>query len=387
MLQAVLDGFENLETEKLLPGLEHRNVQVRLRTLKVLLERGSLDAEMAERLSRDSDASVRNEAISALLKLGKSFTEEEVKKILITEGDSDKKGEEFFARYQQDQLKKIPEGELTEKVESSLGFDNEPAYFARVERYFAKYVKELRHNIDDTFEAYFEERIRRMEAFLDYLSTASKDSTYKTKELTDQYRDLEDFYRKRLTRQGLDILCRANKREDLQWIRGNIQSGYARVSKEDIKYLEKYGEWIDIRLLLNVEIGAIELLVYSYEDFQEDAVKAIIKISRGRSVSELFALEMPPVILKKTIELCAESRFSKISNDTLLKLLNHESPDVRKAASIKAVQTFSVKRIKSILREYVSGDKYRYYNVIHWLDLGASMSRDDARKVARVAAG
>ena len=96
---------------------------------------------------------------------------------------------------------------------------------------------------------------------------------------------------------------------------------------------------------------------------------------------------MRPVILKKTIELCAESRFSKISNDTLLKLLNHESPDVRKAASIKAVQTFSVKRIKSILREYVSGDKYRYYNVIHWLDLGASMSRDDARKVARVAAG
>lgn len=104
MLQAVLYRFENLETEKLLPGLEHRNVQVRLQTLKVLLERGSLDAEMAERLSRDSDASVRNEAISALLKLGKSFTEEEVEKILITEGDSDKKGEEFFARYQQDQL-------------------------------------------------------------------------------------------------------------------------------------------------------------------------------------------------------------------------------------------------------------------------------------------
>lgn len=255
-----------------------------------------------------------------------------------------------------------------------------------MERYFAKHVKELRHNIDDTFEAYFEERIRRMETFLDSLSTASKDSTYKTKELTDQYRDLEDFYRKRFTRQGLDILCRANKREDLQRIRGNIQSGYARVLKEDIKYLEKHGEWIDIRLLLNVEIGAIEL-VYSYEDFQEDAVKAIIKISRERSVSELLALEMPPVILKKTIELCAESRFSKISNDILLKLLYHESPDVRKATSIKVVLAFSVKRIKAILREYVSADKYRYYNVIHWLDLGASMPRDDARKVARAAAG
>ena len=46
-----------------------------------------------------------------------------------------------------------------------------------------------------------------------------------------------------------------------------------------------------------------------------------------------------------------------------------------------------MKRIKSILREYVSGDKHRYYNVIHWLDLGASMSRDEALKVARAAAG
>ena len=50
MLQSVLDGFENLETEKLLPGLEHHNVQIRLRTLKVLLERDSLDEEMAEQL-------------------------------------------------------------------------------------------------------------------------------------------------------------------------------------------------------------------------------------------------------------------------------------------------------------------------------------------------
>ena len=96
---------------------------------------------------------------------------------------------------------------------------------------------------------------------------------------------------------------------------------------------------------------------------------------------------MPAVILKRTIELCAESRFSKISSDTLLGLLNHESADVRKAASIKAVRVLSTKRIKAILHEYISGDKYRYYNVIHWLDLGASMSRDEALKVARAAAG
>lgn len=374
MLQAVLDGFENLETEKLLPGLEHRNIQVRLRTLKVLLERDSLDAEMAERLSRDKDASIRNEAIVALLKLGRSFTEEEIKTILITEGDSNKKGEEFFARYQIEQMKNISEEDLTRKVESSGIFDD-TAYFVRVERYFTQHVKKLRRDIDDAFEDYFKELIRRMETIFG-TSSAFKD-------LLDR---IEDSRRKQLTRQGLDVLCRAGKRGDLKRIRDNIQSDYAGVSKEDVKYLEKHGEWTDIHLLLNVEVGATAPLGY-YEDFQEDAAKTIIKISRGRSISELFALDMNPIILKKTIELCAGSRYSKISNDTLFKLLYHESLDVRKAASIKVVQTFSVKRIKSILREYISSDKYRYYNVIHWLDLGASMSRNDAMKVARAATG
>lgn len=379
MLQAVLDGFENLETEKLLPGLEHRNVQVRLRTLKVLLERGSLDAEMAELLSRDSDASIRNEAITVLLRLGRSFTEEEVKKILINESGSDAEGKEFFARYQLEQLKKLSEEDLTKEVENSQVFED-TAYFACVEKYFAKHVKELRRDIDDTFEAYFKECIQRMETLFAPLSAASKDFAQKAKEFKDRYRDLEDFHRKQLTRQGLDILCRAGKREDLQRIRDNIQGGYAGVSKTDIRYLGKYGEWTDIPLLLNIKTGY-------YDDFQGAVAEAVIKISRGRSVSELFALEIPPAILKKAIELCAESRFSKISDDTLFKLLYHESPDVRKAASIKVVLAFSAKQIKSILREYISGDKNYYYNVIHWLDLGVSMSRDDARKVARAAAG
>ena len=364
MLQAVLGGFENLETDALLLGLEHRNVQVRLRTLKVLLGRGSLNEEMAERLSGDRDASVRNEAITALLKLGRPFTGEEVKKILVrpqqqpgpgfpgmtAEIGSDRKGEEFFARYQLESLKKSPEGELTAKVESSLMFDD-TAYFARVESYFAKHVKELRRDIDDTFKAYFEERIRRMETFYDNIS-AGKDFAKKL----NQYRALEDFYRKLLTRQGLDILCRAAEREDLQRIIGNLQDGYAWASAE-------------------------------YEDFRGEVAKAVLSMSREHPVSALFSLELPAVILKKTIELCEESRFSNIPRDTLFGLLNHESPDVRKAASIKAVRVLSAERIKAILREYVSGDEYRYYNVIHWLDLGASMSRDEALKVACAAAG
>ena len=394
-LQAVLEGFENMETAALLPGLEHRNAQVRLRTLKVLLGRGALNHGMAEQLSGDSDALIRNEAITALSKLGRSFTEEEVKEILVRPqkqrkssllgmsiaGYSDRKGEGFFERYQLDSLKNHPEAELTRRVKVSLMYDD-AAYFARVEKYFAKHAKELRRDIDDTFNAHFEERIRRTETAFDQ-SSISKD-------LIKRMRDSEDLIRKNLTRQGLDILCSAGKREDLQRIRGNLQNGYTRVSEADAEYLGKHGEWADIPLLANVDapnFGVPLLTLTDYGNFQDEVTKAVLSMGRAHPVSMLFSLEIPAFILKRTIELCAESRFSKISRDALLGILDHESADVRKAASIKAVRALSAKRIKSILHEYIGSDKYRYYNVIHWLDLGASMPRYEARKVAHEAVG
>ena len=393
-LQAVLDGFENLETGALPLGLEHRNVQIRLQTLKVLVERGALNREMAERLSNDGDAVVRNEVVTTLEKFNGPLTEEEVKKILVRpqkqpslglpEGrlaDSDWKGEELFEQYQLERLKKCSESVLTKKVESSLMYDDS-AYFARAERYFAKYAEDLRRNIDNTFSAYYEEMIRREEAFF---GNTFRDRLVR---LVRRHRNLEDHTRKSLTRQGLNILCRAGKREDLQRVRGNLQSGYAGTSKADVEYLGKHGGWEDISLVANVDTPYFaEGPLGGNGDFRDQVAKTILTIGRGHSISMLFTLDIPAIILKKTIELCAEARFTKISDDALLGLLDHESADVRKAASIKAVRAFSTRRIKAILNKYIGSDKYRYYNVIHWLDLGASMPRNEARKIARAATG
>ena len=362
-LQAVLDGFENLETATLRLGLEHRNAQIRLKTLRVLLRRGSLNHEMAERLSKDSDASIRHEAVTALEKLGRSFTEEEVKKVLVRPGkqsssgllgsrlsDSDWKGKELFERYRLESLMKRPESELIRKVEGGFMYDD-AAYFARAEKYFAKHAEELRRDIDDAFNAYYKERIRRTKATFGGLSA----------DLVGSHNDLNDFHRKRLTRQGLDILCRAGNREDLQRVRGNLQSGYAGTSKADVEYLGKHGGWEDISLIANADIpnfGGNLLEQESHEDFRNQVAKVVIDLGHGLPVSELFALEMPTTILKRTISLCAESRFSQISNDFLLSLLHHESEDVRKSASIKAILAFPADRIKLILDEYLGSDSY-----------------------------
>jgi hypothetical protein len=182
------------------------------------------------------------------------------------------------------------------------------------------------------------------------------------------------------------VLCTAQKPEDLQRIRANLRDGYAEASKLDAKYMGRHGEWTDIPILANAKgpiLGGTLLTMSDDEEFQVEVARAIISIGKKHSASDLLSLEMPAAILKITIKLCPESRFAKISRDALLALFNHESEGVRKAAAVLAVRALPAKRIKLILREYVGSDKSRYYNVIHWLDLGASMSRDDARKVAR----
>ena len=394
ILQVVLDGFENLETTVLLVGLKHRNAQVRLHTLKILSKRRVLDQETAERFIKDRNPSVRSEAIKALSRLGKSFAEEEVKEIMVrpreqpmpgimglaTSGASEgMTGEELFERYKLESLKKCTEAELTQKVESSHLYDHAP-YLARVEKNFVKYAKELRKDIDDAFGAYFEERLQRLDAALGH--------TPAFMEIIKGAKEVEEWSRKKLTRRGLDILCKAAKHEDLKRIRANLRGDYAGVSKADVGYLRKHGEWPDILLLAKAgepRFGKTPWAKSDYEDFQSEVAGAVLRMSRGHSVSMLFSLELPATVLKRTIELCSELKFSKISQETLFALLDHESEYVRKAASIKSVRAFSAKRVKSILHRYIRRDGKHYYNVVHWLDLGASMSRKEARMVARAA--
>lgn len=376
LLSSVLAGFGDLETPSLRLGLEHRDQRIRLRAMKALLARGALDVAMTERLTNDSDALVRGEAVKVLLELGRSLDEDAIKRILVQPQKqfgrwglplnsmvgSDKTGEELFEQHRVGVLKSLSESELEKKVEVDLVYDD-TAYFALVEQYYASHSDELRRDVDDRFSAYFEKRIKRMEAtFGD--GSSSQDLVKKT-------RDLEEFLRKKLTRRGLDVLCAADEPEDLQRIRANLRSGYAGASKLDARYLGRHGEWSDIPILANAERPGFvaTLLTSSHDDeFQLEAAKAITSIGKKHSATDLLSLDMPAAILEKTIARCAKSRFARISDDALFALFEHKLEGVRKAAAVLAVCAFPAKRIRSVLREYVDSDKSRYYNVTHWLD-------------------
>ena len=390
LLESVVRDFETLETTTLEPGLTHPNARVRLETLNVLVGRRSLDSAIAERLLSDSDAVVRGDAIRALSKLGVSMTQEEIKKALVqpqqqpgysgslnlSVRDTDKKGQELFDEYLSEQLWSLSDSELTDIVDDSATYIDD-AYFVRAEKFPAKYSKHLRDDVDDLFSKFFAERTRRT---ILALGIETNDSVTKI------LKDRERHIRQLLTRKGLDILCRHSNRNDLERVRSNLRSGYAGVSVFDATFLGKSGEWRDIELL----VGALSYPSYTsiltglrHEKMHDEVSKAVVRIGRAHPVSEFFGLALPEAVLKGAIERCGNARFSSIHEHTLLQLFGHESADVRRAASIRAVLSLTRTRIRDTLREYIASDKRQYYNVIYWLDLGASMSRAEAKRVAR----
>ena len=365
-LTAVLESLKELSNEALAAGLEHRNRPVRTRALSLLLQRRHLTQEMAEKLCTDSDPLVRYKAMLMLTRLGRSFAISEVRRML-TAPELVGTGQKFVEQYVTRILRKYSESRLTTEIRRSLLDDT--AYFVRAEKYPLKHVDELRRHVDDDFRTYFREQIRRIESLYRDMPGSN--------ELLKRTRDLEHYYRRKLTRQGLDVLCRLNGRVDLDRIRKNLETDQSGTSLEDAKYMKKQGEWSDISLLSNA--------VLANYDLHREVATSLLHISHGRPVSDLFLLDLPTVILKNIVVFCPDSRFTEISADALLKLLGHDSLEVRRESALKAVTALPRKRLKSILDQYLDTRTNYHYNVIFWLDLGISAPQKDARTVARSA--
>ena len=379
-LERILTRFDSLQTEELLTGLQHRSTPVLLRTLEILLHRGEVSDQTLDQLSEHTDVSVRWRAVSALIERGRAYATEDVKRLLLKDQTYGTAAQSIVDRYVIDELKGLPESQLTSKIDNGLFFDDEP-YFARAEKFFRKYGAELRSDVEDRFGRYFRERIERMERF--FVNTMSTS----VRGLIDRALESEDPHRQRLTRRGLDLLCNAKRPVDRDRIVKNLRDAYVGISTADAEYLESHGEWSDIPFVIQSATSSRSELWSWYEshDALDRAVaKAVVGMGRGRSATEFLLFEMPSSILAKVITLCSNSCFSTISPDAFMALLHDESDQVRRAAAIKAARTFPAKRIRWTLHQYIDSESF-YYNVIHWLDLGASMSRNETRNVLRAA--
>jgi hypothetical protein len=83
LLSALFGNSASIATNLISEGVSHKNPEIRRVSVRLLTERGALDVKEAERLLSDSDAIVRFEALQSLLNRGRSYSDGDVRQILV----------------------------------------------------------------------------------------------------------------------------------------------------------------------------------------------------------------------------------------------------------------------------------------------------------------
>lgn len=374
-VELVRGELEHAPIELLLAGAMHRNTSLRLACVRQLKLRKGLDIQTAEKLLGDSSASIRYEAMTFLLQEGTPFTEDSARPILVKPSgrglgiwSSHSNGAEFFDLFRADLVAKKKEPELS-KLAEAAGIYDDVAYFVLCEKYFSNRKAELRKNVDDHFEGYLEQKLIQVGRLgLDELS----------------FRDLADYTQKNLTRRGLDILCRKEQKQDLERVRANLRSGFASYSDHDIRYLMHLGGWEDLSLIVSASKPKYMGGLLGARDEDRATVRlgarAFTKIA-GDRFEVALGIEMPSDLKAQVLLAASNRQFLKLKRSSIMAVLNDASDHVRRAGALRCVGTMPRKSLESLLAEYTD-QNYRYYNVIHWLDLGISRSRDVVKSVA-----
>jgi len=337
--------------------------------------------EMAEQLLRDSDADVRYEALQSLVSAGRTFSDAEAKAILVKEttsgglrglfATSDSSGETNWIRFRRERLRALKDKELEEAANEDPMLDRDPQ-FILAERHFRRYGEGLRKSVDDQYKS----------AFSQALTTLAEKFPGRS-DLVDKLRSIEDFVRKDLTRQGLDVICRKNDPSDLERVRMTLESKFVDCSDSDVEYLRRFGEWKDIHLIFDCidhpGLGHASSLLMGFDDSKNrTAARAVYGLGRTR-LSELLALPMPARLLPQLIVEIPDKAFHSLNDVVITMLLRSANETARKAAALKCVRALPKSRLAKLLADYATSDQH-YYNVIHWLDFGVSAPRNRVAK-------
>lgn len=381
LLSEVLSASSTLNENTLKMGLTHRNGSVRLSSLKTLRQMECLQVSKIREMSDDSLAEVRNEVVDYLLTNNHPISEKEIKKILVKANKGtgiislnlsyDYEGQACYKNYLRSNYSIMPKRQLIQAAEEKTIYEKIP-YFSLCERFFKEYSNDIRSNVDDQFCKVFEDYIQYAEG-AGFSERTIKDT-----------RGLESFLRKELTRSALDVLCKHDDQKDLDRIRKNMRSEYAKSSNAEMLYFRKHGQWEDIEHIMNAEEAT-----KSSEGIFEDKsrwnglrAKVIYSIARDR-LDELVSMEISDGVLADIVRICSISRFSTIHEKNLVNILNRKDENVRKYTSIKCIISFTKSKLKALLDTYTNHEEYRYYNVIVWLDFGINVASPVARRSAK----
>ncbi len=357
--------------------LENPHAKVRLRAAEVLQQRGDLKVTDAEGLLRDPRVATRRLALRALIKSGRKFTKDEVTQIFKKAAERPRlteillslprESDEAKQAVEREYLASLSDAELSQMERDDV-VANEDAIMLLNERDFGSRSAALRLAVDDRYKAQFDGELERLSAVLNA-------------ESVERWRDLETFIRQERTRRALTILCERFEEVDLARVRSVLTSGFVRKTPADVEYLGRCGAWSDILLVLS----ALKSPEYDVPAGLMDraAARAIVRLA-GKRLADATALVHAEAGSETLIQLVAEipeAEFEHLSDENVGALLDSEIIAVRRVAAIKCVRVWSRDHLERFLDGYLTRDRY-YYNVVYWMDFGASVQRDQGRDVA-----
>lgn len=361
VLHELFEQGAPLNVELVTAGLSHQSTAVRRLAVKLLQDRHALSVEIAEKLTDDNDASIRCEALKQLVQHGRSFSNEEAKRILVRptrptglglayglgqQSTTGPASEASWKTYHALQLTKLDDASLSAVVDQESIFDLE-AKFILVERQYRRDGTQLRAAIKDGFNTVFVEELAREER---RFGAAGGD-------LLNKMRALGDYLRKQRIRKALDIVCRNDDGSDLHFVRATLKQANIDFSDGDTSYLERFGEWEDIPLIIAIAERPYGPLLFepssTISEKYRRAAKAMYKIGRTR-LPELLAIPMPSQMLTYSIVQLGKSAMVSLPDSMLQSLFRHEDDIVRKAPSLVCVKFLPKRRLESLLSEYLS---------------------------------
>lgn len=371
----------SLPTEILSQCVTAKSSSVRLRAVKLLIERGELAEAAAHDLLSDSDHLVRLMAVESLQDSDNPLSDETVKTVLTIKKatsifgfrQSPETDATIYDRYRIGRLQKLDFSQLRDAVVKA-GVFNEKEVLAFYRKFGNRVSAEIRDNLRDRFARMFEENVQRAEA-IPGLGDGYRKQVY----------ELQEFYQERLCSGALAVLCGLKVKADLRLVRETLDAIDVRCSTEILTYLAKFGDWHDIARIERLKSTTSDthvILALTHDAFVDEKAAAIFEIGKNR-MADLLEIELSSPIKKALVSIFPKGVFAKLGKDVIIKELDNKDDDYRIIFALRCVESLSRDKIEEILEQYIERDTQRYYNSIHWLDLGVSLPKKKANAIVR----
>ncbi len=374
----LFEHSQSLRTETVRLCLSAAAENIRVCAAHILFDRGEIPADLADTLLTDPSHEIRLIAVESLRRIGKSPDDDVIKKALqilkqqssVGSGLLAQTDDTYYERYLMNRLLELDLDSLRSRAASEGVFDQRT-----IKAMYAKYPRQLqgniRQNLADRFQRHFDERLQ------DGATSGVLEG-----DLLMRIKRLGPFLRNQLVSAAASALCTLKVKGDLPLLRMVLKEEKIEASNSILSYLSRFGEWSDIPLIEKLgETPPTSLLSMNAPVMPGEKADAIFNISRRR-IADLMDLDIDADIRIRIIKLFSARIISDLPDDILLRELRRNRDRYRTVFALCCVKSLSKHRLNGLLERYLAGEEERFYNSVHWLDLGATFPHSISKRIA-----